>query len=67
LTAAATREKQFAKHPDHPGIAHYLIHSYDAPPIAPKGLPAARGYASIAPSAPHALHMPSHIFTRVGA
>ena len=67
LTAAEILEKQFAKHPDHPGIAHYLIHSYDAPPIAPKGLPAARRYASIAPSAPHALHMPSHIFTRVGS
>jgi tetratricopeptide (TPR) repeat protein len=67
LEAAATLEKQFAKHPDHPGVAHYLIHSYDAPPIASKGLPAARRYASIAPAAPHALHMPSHIFTRVGA
>jgi tetratricopeptide (TPR) repeat protein len=48
-------------------VAHYLIHSYDFPPIAQKGLPAARRYAAIAPSAPHALHMPSHIFTRVGA
>jgi tetratricopeptide (TPR) repeat protein len=67
LTAAATLEKQFAKHPDHPGVAHYLIHSYDAPPIAAKGLTAARRYAGIAPSAPHALHMPSHIFTRVGS
>src|SRR3989475_1384452 len=67
LTAADILEKQFAKHPDHPGVAHYLIHSYDAPPIAPKGVPAARRYASIAPAAPHALHMPSHIFTRVGA
>src|SRR5215470_5928881 len=67
LTAAEVLEKQFAKHPDHPGVAHYLIHSYDAPPIAPKGLPAARRYAGIAPSAPHALHMPSHIFTRVGS
>jgi tetratricopeptide (TPR) repeat protein len=67
LTAAEVLEKQFAKHPEHPGVAHYLIHSYDAPPIAPKGLPAARRYASIAPSAPHALHMPSHIFTRVGS
>jgi tetratricopeptide (TPR) repeat protein len=66
LQAAAILEKQFAKHPDHPGIAHYLIHSYDAAPIAEKGLPAARRYASIAPAAPHALHMPSHIFTRVG-
>src|SRR2546427_263977 len=67
LKAAETLEKQFAKHPDHPGVAHYLIHSYDAPPIASKGLPAARRYASIAPAAPHALHMPSHIFTRVGS
>src|SRR5439155_10431179 len=67
LTAADILEKQFAKHPDHPGVAHYLIHSYDAAPIAAKGLPAARRYASIAPAAPHALHMPSHIFTRVGS
>ena len=67
LKAAAILEKQFAKYPDHPGVAHYLIHSYDAPPIAAKGLPAARRYAGIAPDAPHALHMPSHIFTRVGA
>src|SRR6266508_2116525 len=67
LKAAAILEKQFAKHPDHPGVAHYLIHSYDAPPIAQQGLPAARLYAKIAPDAPHALHMPSHIFTRVGA
>jgi hypothetical protein len=65
--AAAILEKQFAKHPDHPGIAHYLIHSYDAPPLATRGLAAARLYAGIAPDAPHALHMPSHIFTRVGA
>jgi hypothetical protein len=65
--AAAILEQQFAKTPDHPGIAHYLIHSYDAPPIAAKGLTAARRYASLAPDAPHALHMPSHIFTRVGA
>ncbi len=67
LKAAGILEKQFAKHPDHPGVAHYLIHSYDAPPIAAQGLPAARRYAAIAPDAPHALHMPSHIFTRVGA
>src|SRR5437667_12623301 len=65
LTAADILEKQFGKHPDHPGVAHYLIHSYDAAPIAARGLPAARRYASIAPAAPHALHMPSHIFTRV--
>ncbi len=67
LKAAGILEKQFAKHPDHPGVAHYLIHSYDAPPLAQRGLPAARRYADIAPDAPHALHMPSHIFTRVGA
>ena len=67
LKAAEILEKQFTKHPNHPGVAHYLIHSYDAPPIAEKGLTAARRYAEIAPSAPHALHMPSHIFTRVGA
>ncbi|MDB5810841.1 MAG: hypothetical protein JWN94_2963 [Betaproteobacteria bacterium] len=67
LKAAAILEKQFVKYPDHPGVAHYLIHSYDAPPIAEKGLDAARRYAGIAPEAPHALHMPSHIFTRVGA
>ena len=67
LQAAAILEKQFGKHPNHPGIAHYLIHAYDAPPIAQKGLPSAKRYASIAPDAPHALHMPSHIFTRVGA
>ncbi len=67
LKAAAILEKEFVKYPDHPGVAHYLIHSYDAPPIAQQGLRAARLYAGIAPEAPHALHMPSHIFTRVGA
>ena len=66
LKAAAVLEDQFKKHPDHPGVAHYLIHCYDAPPIADKGVTAARLYAGIAPAAPHALHMPSHIFTRVG-
>ena len=54
------------KYPDHPGIAHYLIHSYDFAPLAKKGIPAANKYAKIAPSAPHALHMPSHIYTMVG-
>ena len=67
LKAAAILEKQFAKYPNHPGVAHYLIHAYDAPPVAQKGLRSARKYAGIAPAAPHALHMPSHIFTRVGA
>ena len=67
LKAAQILETQFVKNPEHPGVAHYLIHSYDYPPIADKGLKAAKRYAEIAPSAPHALHMPSHIFTRVGA
>ncbi len=66
LKAAAILEKVFAEQPQHPGVAHYLIHSYDYPPIARRGLDAARRYAKIAPSAPHALHMPSHIFTRLG-
>ncbi len=66
LKAAGILEQVFAEQPDHPGVAHYLIHSYDFPPIAQKGLAAARRYATIAPSAPHALHMPAHIFTRVG-
>jgi hypothetical protein len=66
LKAAAILDAQFAKHPDHPGVAHYLIHAYDFPPIAQKGLPAALCYSDIAPGAAHALHMPSHIFTRVG-
>ncbi len=67
LKAAAILEKQFAKHPNHPGVAHYLIHAYDYAAIADKGIAAALCYADIAPSAPHALHMPSHIFTRIGA
>jgi hypothetical protein len=66
LKAAGILEKAFAEQPNHPGVAHYLIHSYDYPPIASRGLSAARRYAGIAPSAPHALHMPSHIFTRRG-
>ena len=64
--AAAILEPIFAEQPNHPGVAHYLIHSDDAPPLAEAGLPAARRYAKIAPSVPHALHMPSHIFTRLG-
>ena len=54
------------EYPNHPGIAHYLIHACDSQELAERGLPAARAYAQIAPSAPHALHMPSHIFTRLG-
>lgn len=56
----------FAAHPDHPGLAHYIIHTCDTPSLAPEGLSAAREYAAIAPSSPHALHMPGHIFARLG-
>ena len=66
LKGAAILEPIFKRQPHHPGIAHYLIHLYDYPPIAEKGLDAAQRYAGIAPAAPHAQHMPSHIFTRVG-
>jgi hypothetical protein len=66
LKAAALLERLQRRQPDHPGIVHYLIHSYDYAPIAAKGLPAARRYAALAPSAPHALHMPSHIFSTLG-
>ncbi len=64
--AAAVLEPLFKQEPNHPGVAHYLIHSYDKPQLAELGLPAARSYAKIAPAAPHALHMPSHIFARLG-
>jgi hypothetical protein len=66
LKAGAMLERLIAGQPDHPGLAHYIIHSYDAPPLADRALAAARRYAKIAPSAPHALHMPSHTFTRLG-
>src|SRR5437868_13089551 len=66
LKGAAILEPISLRQPDHPGVAHYLIHLYDYPPIAGKGLNAAKRYAKIAPAAPHAQHMPSHIFTRVG-
>jgi tetratricopeptide (TPR) repeat protein len=64
--AAAILEPIFAAHPDHPGVAHYLIHAYDDPALAAQGVTAARAYSKIAPDLPHALHMPSHIFTRLG-
>jgi tetratricopeptide (TPR) repeat protein len=64
--AAALLEPVFRDQPDHPGAAHYLIHAYDSTELAPRGLAAARAYSKIAPSAAHALHMPSHIFTRLG-
>lgn len=66
LRAGAILEPLFRQMPSHPGLAHYIIHAYDAPALANKALPAARAYADIAPAVPHALHMPSHTFTRAG-
>jgi hypothetical protein len=66
LKAGAILEKLFAKEPTHPGLAHYIIHAYDVPALADRALAAARRYTEIAPDAPHALHMPSHTFTRLG-
>jgi tetratricopeptide (TPR) repeat protein len=64
--AIAILEPLYARHPDHPGLAHYVIHATDSPALARLGLNAARRYAQIAPAAPHAQHMPSHIFVRLG-
>src|SRR4029079_4617173 len=64
--AGAILEPLWIKQPNHPGLAHYIIHTYDYPALAPQAAKAAREYAAIAPSAAHALHMPSHIFTRTG-
>ncbi len=66
LKAIEILEPLDKKYPDHPGITHYLIHSYDFAPIAQRGIPAANKYAKVAPSAPHAQHMPSHIYSMVG-
>ena len=66
LKAGAILETLFAQEPEHPGLAHYIIHTYDVPPLAVRALPAAQRYSAIAPDAPHALHMPSHTFTRIG-
>ena len=66
LKAAGILEKLYKQNPQHPGVSHYLIHAYDYPPLADKGLAAARRYAGIAPAAPHARHMPSHIYSMVG-
>ena len=66
LQAAKILDPLFKEMPMHPGLAHYIIHAYDAPPLAERALNAARRYASLAPAAPHALHMPSHTFTRLG-
>jgi hypothetical protein len=67
LKGAAILEPIFKREPRHPGVAHYLIHLYDTPALAEKGIEAAKRYSAIAPAAPHAQHMPSHTFTRVGA
>ena len=64
--AGAIAEKVLTRLPDHPGAHHYIIHAYDYPPLAPKALKTARSYGDIAPAIPHALHMPTHIFTRLG-
>jgi tetratricopeptide (TPR) repeat protein len=64
--AGAILDDLYSAEPDHPGIIHYIIHTYDYPELAAKALPAARKYAAVAPSSAHALHMPSHIFTRLG-
>ncbi|MCL7970268.1 MAG: hypothetical protein M8867_11660 [marine benthic group bacterium] len=66
VAAGAVAESVLAAHPDHPGAHHYVIHAYDYPPLAGRAEAAARGYADVAPAVPHALHMPSHIFTRLG-
>jgi len=66
LKAGAILERLFKEQPDHPGLAHYIIHTYDVPQLASRSLVAARRYSEIAPDAPHALHMPSHTFTRTG-
>jgi hypothetical protein len=66
LRSAAILEKIYAEQPNHPGVAHYLIHAYDYPELAPRALDAARRYGRIAPAMPHALHMPSHTFIAVG-
>jgi len=66
IKAGEILEQLWAKQPNHPGLAHYIIHTYDVPALAGRARAAARRYATIAPSAAHALHMPSHTFTRVG-
>jgi hypothetical protein len=66
LKAGQILESLYVQYPDHPGLAHYIIHAYDVPPLAARAAGAAQHYSEIAPSTPHALHMPSHTFTRVG-
>src|SRR5213593_1904565 len=66
LKSAAILERLFKQNPEHPGVAHYLVHAYDYPPLADKGIKIAASYARMAPAAPHARHMPSHIYSMVG-
>ena len=66
LKAGEILDRLYVQYPDHPGLAHYIIHTYDVPPLAARAAGAAQHYSEIAPSTPHALHMPSHTFTRVG-
>jgi hypothetical protein len=66
IKSAALLEKLYEQNPQHPGVSHFLIHAYDYPPLADKGIVAARRYAGIAPAVPHARHMPSHIYSMVG-
>ncbi len=66
IKSAALLEQLYEQNPQHPGVSHFLIHAYDYPPLAEKGIAAARRYASIAPAVPHARHMPSHIYSMVG-
>jgi tetratricopeptide (TPR) repeat protein len=66
IKSAAILEKLYEQNPQHPGVSHFLIHAYDYPPLAEKGIAAARRYAAIAPAVPHARHMPSHIYSMVG-
>ncbi len=66
LKAGTILESLFVQYPNHPGLAHYIIHAYDVPPLAARAVSAAKRYGQIAPSSPHALHMPSHTFTRIG-
>src|SRR6059036_1229176 len=66
LKSAEILERLFKQNPDHPGVAHYLVHAYDYPPLADKGIKIASAYGKIAPAAPHARHMPSHIYSMVG-
>lgn len=66
IQAGAILDNLFIRYPNHPGLAHYIIHAYDVPPLAARAVAAAQRYSQIAPSTPHALHMPSHTFTRIG-